>query len=392
MGEPVIQTINLTKIFKDFWGRSKVIAVDSLDLTIQQGEVYGLLGPNGSGKTTTIKMLLGLLYPTRGKAYVFGRSPENVEVKTRIGYLPEETRLYQFLDSWETLDFYGSLFDLDRSERERRAEALIEMVGLKPAASRPVGQYSKGMARRIGLAQALINDPDLIIFDEPTSGMDPIGTRQIKDLILELKKRGKTILLSSHLLADVEDVCDKIGIMYGGKLLCSGPIEKLLQQQELLQVITEKLQESQITELKEIIEKKFRKKIISIGPPQRRLEEFFLLQVKQAEERLTTFGATAGGKVSEFLLKEKKEEKDILKELVKEPEPQEETEKPTSTEKEVSEKRLEELQQLVKDEDLPTIKEKERTIHTEKEEKEEKIDTQILEELVEKEEERRTES
>ncbi len=223
--EIIIETISLNKIYKDFWGRDKVKAVNNLNLQIHKGEVFGLLGPNGSGKTTTIKILLGLLYPTTGRARVFGKSPANVDVKSRIGYLPEETRLYQFLDSWETLDFYGRIFNLDRTERSRRAEALVDMVGLGPAASRAVGQYSKGMARRIGLAQSLINDPDLLILDEPTSGLDPIGTRQIKDLLLELKKRGKTILLSSHLLADVEDVCDEVAIMYGGKLLSCGPIE-----------------------------------------------------------------------------------------------------------------------------------------------------------------------
>lgn len=306
--ETVIETVALTKTYRDFWGRDKVKAVNDLNLQILKGEVFGLLGPNGSGKTTTIKMLLGLLYPTTGRARIFGKSPSNVEVKSRIGYLPEETRLYQFLDSWETLDFYGRIFNLQGAERSRRAGALVDMVGLGPAASRSVGQYSKGMARRIGLAQSLINDPDLLILDEPTSGLDPIGTRQIKDLLLELKKRGKTILLSSHLLADVEDVCDRVAIMYGGKLLCCGPIEELLAQQEMTQVLTENLEPEQLRELTDYLETRLGAKVISVSSPRDRLEQFFLRVVQQAQRQIDTSGALAGGKVSDFLRAEPGEE------------------------------------------------------------------------------------
>ncbi len=297
----VIETVSLTKTYKDFWGRSKVKAVDNLNLEIRKGEVFGLLGPNGSGKTTTIKMLLGLLYPTTGRARMFGKPTTDVEVKSRIGYLPEETRLYQFLDSWETLDFYGRIFNLPATERTRRAEALIDMVGLGAAASRPVGQYSKGMARRIGLAQSLINDPDLLILDEPTSGLDPIGTRQIKDLLLELKKRGKTILLSSHLLADVEDVCDRVAIMYGGKLLCCGRIEDLLAQQEMTQILTENMEPEQLSQLSEYLEQNLGCKLITLGSPRDRRARFFLRFVQPGQLQMQTSGALAGGKVSEFL-------------------------------------------------------------------------------------------
>jgi ABC-2 type transport system ATP-binding protein len=297
----VVETISLTKRYKDFWGRDKVKAVDDLNIQIYQGEVFGLLGPNGSGKTTTIKMLLGLLFPSGGKARIFGKSPQNVEVKSRIGYLPEETRLYQFLNSWETLDFYGRIFSLDRSERSRRSDALVDMIGLGPAAGRAVGQYSKGMARRIGLAQSLINDPDLLILDEPTSGLDPIGTRQIKDLLLELKKRGKTILLSSHLLADVEDVCDRVAIMYGGKLLCCGHIEELLSQQDLTQIQTSLLSDDQIKGLRNFVEDNLKGSVVSIGSPRDRLERFFLRMVQKAQEEHTTSGALTGGPVSNFL-------------------------------------------------------------------------------------------
>ena len=185
-----------------------MLAVDKLDLEIYPGEIFGLLGPNGSGKTTTIKMLLGLLYPSSGAARVFGHPPTDTMIKSRIGFMPEESYLYRYLNARETLDYYGRLFKLDSHERRRRTEQLIEMVGLKRAADRPVGTYSKGMARRIGLAQSLINDPDLLILDEPTTGLDPVGTRQIKDVIKTLGGRGKTVILCSHLLADVEDVCD----------------------------------------------------------------------------------------------------------------------------------------------------------------------------------------
>src|SRR5437899_5816418 len=205
--ETIVAVRGLTKIFKDFWGRPKARAVDNVDFEVRRGEVFGLLGPNGSGKSTTVKLMLGLLHPTRGQIQVFVRSPRHVATKARIGYLPEESYLYRYLNCRETLDFFGNLFDLPKGECRNRAEQLLEMVGLSQAHLRAVGEFSKGMQRRIGLAQALINDPDLIILDEPTSGLDPIGCREVKDLILALARRGKTVILSSHLLSDVEDVC-----------------------------------------------------------------------------------------------------------------------------------------------------------------------------------------
>jgi len=204
--EVVIETRNLSKVYRDFWGRSKKVALRPLDLEIRRGEIFGLLGPNGSGKTTTLKLLLGLIFPTSGEAFVFGKPATDVSKNGRIGYLPEESYLYKFLDAEETLDFYGRLFGLPPEERARRAAALIEMVGLTHDRTRQLREYSKGMTRRIGVAQALINDPELVLLDEPTSGLDPIGTREMKDLIIDLKKRGKTVIMCSHLLADVEDV------------------------------------------------------------------------------------------------------------------------------------------------------------------------------------------
>lgn len=226
--DAVLRTIGLSKTYKDFWGRPRVQALHPLDLDVQPGEVFGLLGPNGSGKTTTIKLLLGLLRPSAGDAFVFGRDPGDNEAKHRLGYLPEETYLYKFLDSEETLRFYGRLFSMSKAALDERINTLIPQVGLQHARSRRLGEYSKGMARRLGLAQALINDPDLVILDEPTSGLDPIGTAEVKDLIVQLKAQGKTVLLCSHLLADVEDVCDRIAILYRGRLQEMGRVDDLL--------------------------------------------------------------------------------------------------------------------------------------------------------------------
>src|ERR1041385_7028661 len=234
--EVVISVRGLTKVFKDFWGRAKARAVDNVDFEVRRGEVFGLLGPNGSGKSTTVKLLLGLLYPTSGHVEVFGHSPRHVATKSRIGYLPEESYLYRYLNSGETLDFFGSLFDLSNTERRRRAEQLLQMVGLNQVRRRMVGEFSKGMQRRIGLAQALINDPDLVILDEPTSGLDPIGCREVKDLILALAQRGKTVILSSHLLADVEDVCDRVVIYYGGRIQAMGTLQELLAAPDQLRI------------------------------------------------------------------------------------------------------------------------------------------------------------
>jgi ABC-2 type transport system ATP-binding protein len=300
----VIQTVGLTKTFKDFWHRPRVVAVDHLDLDIHQNEVFGLLGPNGSGKTTTIKMLLGLLYPTRGRIRVLGKPPTDVSVKTRIGYLPEESYLYRFLDARETLDYYGRLFQIPRQDRRRRVEQLLEMVGLGREARRRVGEYSKGMARRIGLAQALINDPDLLILDEPTSGLDPLGTKEIKDLIQFLnREKRKTILLCSHLLADVEDVCQRVTILYGGKRQAMGDIHELLSRQNLTQITTEKLTPEMVNRLRDLLEREGNRHVISVSTPSDKLETFFLRIVREAQQaRQQTSGVAAtSGRIAEFL-------------------------------------------------------------------------------------------
>ena len=187
----VIETRNLSKIYRDFWGRKKVHALKSLDIEVRQGEIFGLLGPNGSGKSTTIKLILGLLFPSSGRVLVFDKDASETSKNERIGYLPEESYLYKFLTAEETLDFYGRLFDMSGAERKKRVEELIQLVGLSGAKHRQLREYSKGMTRRVGLAQALINDPDLVLLDEPTTGLDPIGTREMKDLILALRDRSR---------------------------------------------------------------------------------------------------------------------------------------------------------------------------------------------------------
>ncbi len=298
----VIQTMGLTKVFRDFWGRQRVKAVDQLDLEVRRHEVFGLLGPNGSGKSTTIKMLLGLLNPSKGWAKVLGKAPGNVKANGSIGYLPEESFLYPFLNARETLDFYGRLFGLASEQRKTRIDSLLDMVGLSATASRPVGEFSKGMQRRVGLAQALINDPQLLILDEPTSGMDPIGTRQIKDLIIELGKRGKTILLCSHLMSDVEDVCDRICILYGGKIRAEGPVNDLLARTEVTRIESQQLDDSVIEEIRTVITRRHPDYELKFETPRDRMEDFFLRTVEQAQQSdIATSGARMGGRLSDFL-------------------------------------------------------------------------------------------
>src|SRR5439155_2905058 len=300
--ESIVAVRGLTKIFKDFWGRLKAKAVDNVDFEVRRGEVFGLLGPNGSGKSTTVKMLLGLLYPTKGHIEVFGHSPRHVAIKSRIGYLPEESYLYRYLDSNETLDFFGSLFDLPNKERRRRAEQLLEMVGLNQVRRRMVGEFSKGMQRRIGLAQALINDPDLVILDEPTSGLDPIGCREVKDLILALARRGKTVVLSSHLLADVEDVCDRVVIYYGGRIQAMGTLTELLAKPDAVRITAPVLPRDTLRRVLEVIRQDVSAEKVRIDTPTQNLESYFLGVVQKAREsEAETSGATSGSKIAAYL-------------------------------------------------------------------------------------------
>jgi ABC-2 type transport system ATP-binding protein len=299
--EVVVTVRGLTKVFKDFWGRPKARAVDNVDFEVHRGEVFGLLGPNGSGKSTTVKMLLGLLYPTRGHIEVFGRSPRHVRTKARIGYLPEESYLYRYLNSRETLDFFGNLFTLSKQDRERRISQLLDMVGLTQTRTRAVGEFSKGMQRRIGLAQALINDPDLVILDEPTSGLDPIGCREVKDLILALARRGKTVILSSHLLADVEDVCDRVVILYGGKVQASGTLRELLATPDRVRITVPPLPKETMQRVLEIVRRDVSEDKVRIDTPTQNLESYFLEVVQRARQSAETSGATSGNRVAAYL-------------------------------------------------------------------------------------------
>lgn len=300
--EVIVSVRGLTKVFKDFWGRPKARAVDNVDFDVKRGEVFGLLGPNGSGKSTTVKMLLGLLYPTKGHIEVFGHSPRHVQTKSRIGYLPEESYLYRYLNSRETLDFFGNLFQLDKGDRNNRAEQLLEMVGLNQTRTRAVGEFSKGMQRRIGLAQALINDPDLIILDEPTSGLDPIGCREIKDLILALAARGKTVILSSHLLSDVEDVCDRVVIYYGGKVQALGTLQELLAKPDTLRITTPVLPRETMERVLALIRKDLASGEVRVDNPTQNLESYFLEVVEKAKQAAQqTSGAQSGARVAAYL-------------------------------------------------------------------------------------------
>jgi ABC-2 type transport system ATP-binding protein len=224
----VIQTENLSKTFRVGFFQRRVEAVRGLNLEVDSGEIFGFLGPNGAGKTTTIKMLLSLIYPTAGQATLLGRPLGDVKARRRIGFLPEQPYFYDYLAGREFLDFFGRFFELEPRTRRQRVDDLLERVGLAQAGGLPLRKYSKGMLQRIGMAQALLNDPELVILDEPMSGLDPRGRKEIRDLVLELKKQGKTVFFSTHILPDVEMICDRVGIIYQGRLVQLGRLDQIL--------------------------------------------------------------------------------------------------------------------------------------------------------------------
>ena len=239
--ETVVSVQGLTKVYRAVGAARGVLALNGLSLDIYQGEMFAIVGPNGSGKTTTLKILTGLLFPTSGTATIFGRRVADMEVKRRIGFMPEAPYFYDHLTGNELLNYYAGIFGLSRRLRAERIDELLTLVGMQERRAMPLRQYSRGMLQRIGLAQALINDPALLILDEPTSGLDPIGAYQIRGLISELRRRGKTVLLCSHLLNEVEAMCDRVGVLHQGNLLAVGSLSELLPETEAARVVASDL-------------------------------------------------------------------------------------------------------------------------------------------------------
>jgi len=278
----VVRTVNLTKVYRTFWGRPYVRALNKVNLEVYEGEIFALLGPNGSGKTTTMKLLLGIMFPTDGRVEVFGQSPRNVEIKKDVGFMPEESYLYRFLNADETLKFYANLMGLDAKSRKERIDHVLEVVGLTEARRRRTREYSKGMSRRIGMAQVLLKDPKLVILDEPTIGLDPMGAREMKDVILELKQRGKTVVLSSHLLADVQDICDRIAILHRGNLIKTDSVENLLTIEDTWEIVVKNLNDGTRQKVRHVI-LEGGGQLEKIGHPRESLESLFLKTIKEEE-------------------------------------------------------------------------------------------------------------
>ena len=275
MTTPAVRIENLTKIFPVPLRRQRVTAVRDLSFEVRPGEVYGLLGPNGSGKSTTLKILLGLVTPNQGRAMIFGQDSRDYHSRRDVGFLPENPYFYKFLTAAETLRFYGKVCGMGGTSLNKRIDELIHLVGLEDARDRRIGGFSKGMLQRIGLAQALIQDPRLVVLDEPTAGVDPAGSHQIRDLILDLKKRGKTVLLTSHLLEQVQEICDRVGIMARGEMIREGALADLVSVKNQ----TEFVIENATPEIRSQIERLLQNspaKLLSTRQPQRSLESVFL--------------------------------------------------------------------------------------------------------------------
>lgn len=279
--EPVIVLEGVRKTFRDFWLRPTVEAVRGVDLTVSRGDVFGLLGPNGSGKSTTIKMILGLLSPTAGSVRLFGLPPRAQAARARIGYLPELSSLHPFLTAKETLMYYAGLSGLPAKRARARTAALLEEVGLTAAANRAVGRFSKGMARRVALAAALVAEPELLILDEPTSGLDPIGTREVKEMIRSLAASGVTILMTSHLLGDTEDVCTHIAILSKGRVAACGRTDELLTRREDVRFTVSGLTAEEAAQLTDEMTARFGPRVM-LDHPRVPLEDFFAATLQEA--------------------------------------------------------------------------------------------------------------
>lgn len=275
MTESAVVVENLTKVFPIPLRRAKLAAVRRLSLAVAPGQIYGLLGPNGSGKSTTLKIILGLVAPTAGRTEIFGRDSREVRSREAVGFLPENPYFYKYLTGKETLRFYGKLCGLRGRQLTTRTEEMLHLVGLQEAGDRRLGGYSKGMLQRIGLAQALVQDPKLVVLDEPTAGVDPAGSRQIRDLILDLKRRGITVLLSSHLLAQVQEICDRVGILANGVLVREGRVEDLLAIENQTELILENATPNMLAKINALLEKS-NTRLVERRQPQTTLERLFL--------------------------------------------------------------------------------------------------------------------
>ena len=272
---PAVRIENLTKIFPVPLRRQRVTAVCNISFEVRPGEVYGLLGPNGSGKSTTLKILLGLVTPNQGRAMIFGQDSRDYHSRRDVGFLPENPYFYKFLTAAETLRFYGKVCGMGGTALNKRIDELIHLVGLEDARDRRIGGFSKGMLQRIGLAQALIQDPRLVVLDEPTAGVDPAGSHQIRDLILDLKKRGKTVLLTSHLLEQVQEICDRVGIMARGEMIREGALADLVSVKNQTEFVIENATPEIRSQIEHLLQKSSAK-LLSTRQPQRSLESVFL--------------------------------------------------------------------------------------------------------------------
>jgi ABC-2 type transport system ATP-binding protein len=283
MIDPAVQVTGLTKVFPIPFRRDKLVAVRDLDLRVEAGEVYGLLGPNGSGKSTTLKIILGLVSPTRGRTAIFGRDSRLVKSRAAVGFLPENPYFYKYLTGEETLGFFGKLCGMHGGRLKERIDELLELVGLTKARDRRLGTYSKGMLQRIGLAQALVNEPKLVVLDEPTAGVDPAGSREIRDLIIDLKRRGITVLLSSHLLAQAQEMCDRVGILANGVLVREGRLDELIAIENQKELVLENASDSLIAEIEALAARSGAKLIARRGSTTT-LERLFLDATKNGEK------------------------------------------------------------------------------------------------------------
>lgn len=280
---PAVEIRHLVKDFKTSFKRQPLRAVDDVSIRIMPGEVYGLIGPNGSGKSTTMKALLGLVAPTLGQCAIFGKDSLKVDSRNEVGFLPENPYFYKHLSGKETLEFYGKLCGIRGAALKDRVTELLELVDLIGASHRRIGGYSKGMLQRIGLAQALIQQPRLVILDEPTAGVDPIGSREIRDLIFKLREQGITVFLCSHLLEQVQEVCDHVGIIFRGKMVKEGKLEDLIAIEDQTELILKDADPTLIAEIEALVARDAKAELISSGRPRTTLERLFLRETKKQD-------------------------------------------------------------------------------------------------------------